>query len=124
MGIFNFNRTVANEEKIEKQFEKVLASGENVVIAYRLIRDLIILTNLRLIVIDKKGITGRKKLIRSYPLRRISYYEIENAPYFDIDSEVCIWFTGLKEPVKFTLSKGTNVFEFGKLLTTYALGDK
>ena len=94
------------------------------IIVYRLIRDLVILTDLRLIIVDKKGITGRKKTIKSYPLKRICCYEIENAPFFDIDNEVCIWFTGLKEPLKLTFSKGTNVFEFAKLLTTYALGDK
>lgn len=120
MGIIN--RTDANEEKIERQYEKILAEGEKVIIAYRLIRDLIVLTNYRLLVIDKKGVTGRKKLITSYPLAKISHYEIENSPYFDLESEVSIWFVGIKEPLKFTLSKGTNVFEFDKLLTTYALG--
>ncbi len=119
MGLFN--NTDANEEKIEKQYDKMLADDEYVVIAYKLIRDLIILTNLRLIIIDKQGVTGRKKLITSYPLGRLCRYQIENAPYFDIDNEVIIWFDGVNEPVSFTLSKGTNVFEFVKHLTTYAL---
>lgn len=116
MGLFN--STDANEEKIEKQYEKMLAEGEQVIIAYKLVRDLIVLTNYRLITVDKQGITGKKKLIVSYPLKRLCRYQIENSPYFDIDSEVMIWFEGVNEPVKFTLSKGTNVFEFCKFLTT------
>lgn len=119
MGIFN--NSDANEEKIEKQYEKMLTDGETVVIAYKLVRDLIILTNLRLITIDRQGLTGKKKLIISYPLFRVCRYQIENSPYFDIDSEACVWFEGVNEPVKFTLSKGTNIFEFCKLLSTYAL---
>src|SRR5690554_7938165 len=102
MGIFNFKRKVISEDKFLKQYEKMLADEEIVIVVYRLIRDLIILTNLRLIVVDKRGITGKKKTIRSYPLNRISCYEIENAPFFDIDNEVCIWITGLKEPLKLT----------------------
>lgn len=119
MGLFN--NTDVNEEKIEKYYEKMLADGEEVIIAYKLVRDLIVLTNLRLITIDKQGLTGKKKLIISYPLFRLCRYQIENSPYFDIDSEVCIWFEGVNEPVKFKLSKGTNVFEFNKHLSTYGL---
>ncbi len=122
MGIFN--NTGANEEKIEKQYEKMLAEGEEVIIAYRLVRDLIVLTNLRLMTIDKQGVTGKKKLITSYPLFKLCRYQIENSPYFDIDSEVKIWFDGVNEPVKFTLSKGTSVFEFDKFLSTYGLRSK
>lgn len=119
MGLFN--NTDANEEKIEKQFEKMMGEGETVVIAYKLVRDLIVLTNCRLITIDKQGLTGRKKEVVSYPLFRIVKYKFENSPYFDIDSEVCLWFEGVGEPVKFTFSKGTNVYEFIKLLTTYSI---
>ncbi len=119
MGLFN--NTDANEEKIEKQYQEMLAEGEEVVVAYKLVRDLIILTNLRLITVDKQGVTGKKKLIVSYPLYKLCRYELENSPYFDIDSEVSIYFDGVNEPVKFKLSKGTNIFVFGKLLSTYGL---
>lgn len=121
MGLFN--NTDVNEEKIERQYEKMLGDNERVIQAYKQIRDLIILTNKRLIVIDKQGVTGKKKLIISYPLIRLTRYQIENAPFFDIDNEVVIWFAGVNEPVSFTLSKGTNVFEFAKALTECALGN-
>lgn len=118
MGILNPSDTC--EIKVEKQFERIFAEEEKVVISYKQIRDLIILTNLRLIIIDKKGVTGRKKVVKSYPLNKICYFEIENSPYFDIDNEVIIAFTGIKDPLSFTLSKGTDVYEFSRLLTTYA----
>jgi hypothetical protein len=115
MGILHNSQT--NEEKVFKDYEKLLANDEKIVIAYKLIRDLIIVTNFRIILIDKQGVTGRKKMITSYPLSRIVRYEIENSPYLDIDSEVDIYFAGQEKPVKFELTKGSNVFEFCKILT-------
>ncbi|MDF2699725.1 MAG: uvrD1 [Haloplasmataceae bacterium] len=116
MGIFN--NTNANEDKLEKEYEKMLIEGEEIVQAYKTVRDLIMITSFRFITIDKQGVTGKKQHIICYPLNRVVKYEIENSPYFDIDSEIVIWFEGVQEPVKFTLSKGTNCFEFIKNLTS------
>ena len=82
----------------------------------RQIRDLIIVTNKRLIIVDKKGITGRKKRITSFLWNRIVMFDIENSPYLDFESEVVIQFQGVKKPLTFTIGKLTDVNEFAHTL--------
>jgi Bacterial PH domain len=54
-----------NIEKLEKIFEGILGEGEQIEKAYKVIRDLIVFTNLRLVFVDKKGITGKKTAYHS-----------------------------------------------------------
>ena len=50
----------ANLDKVEKQIASIVVEDESVERAYQLVRDMIVLTNKRIIVIDKQGMTGRK----------------------------------------------------------------
>jgi Bacterial PH domain len=114
MGIFHNSKT--NDDKVTEEIIQFLAEGEEVQYSLQQIRDQIILTNLRLIIIDKQGVTGRKKKVTNYLLNRIVKVEFENSPYLDIDSEIEIQFGGISEPVKFEIAKRTNIFEFTKVL--------
>jgi hypothetical protein len=114
MGIFHNSKT--NDDQITEEIIGFLAEGEEVKYALKQIRDQIILTNLRLIIIDKQGITGKKKTVTNYLLSRIVKVEFENSPYLDIDSEIKIQFGGIADPVSFEIAKRTNIFEFTKVL--------
>lgn len=66
MGIFDGfigNASEADINEVQKEFSAVLAPSEQVEKAYRLVRDLFIFTNKRLILVDKQGITGKKPSI-------------------------------------------------------------
>lgn len=47
-------------EDINKEFAHMLGQSEQIEKAYKLIRDLFIFTNKRLILMDKQGLTGKK----------------------------------------------------------------
>jgi hypothetical protein len=56
----------ADVEAIEKTLEHALADDEKVEKAFQLIRDLIIFTNRRMILVDRQGVTGwRRSITRS-----------------------------------------------------------
>lgn len=114
MGLFH--NTKIDEEDVSKQLDSLLIPGEEVVYSLKQIRDMIVVTNYRLMVVDKQGVTGRKKMITSYLLDRVTKFEVENSPYFDIDSEFAVYFTGTADPVKFEIAKLTNVYEFSRIL--------
>jgi hypothetical protein len=59
--------------------------------AYLLIRDTILFTDRRLILIDKQGITGKKTEYHSIPYRSITHFAVETAGTFDLDAELKIW---------------------------------
>jgi lipopolysaccharide export system protein LptA len=71
--------TKADIEKVERQLERLLATGERVEEAYQVIRDYFVFTNRRLILVDKQGITGKKVEYHSIPYRSIERFSVETA---------------------------------------------
>ena len=54
--------------------EGILIPGEQVELAYALVRDLIVFTEKRLILVDKQGVTGKKTSYKSIPYHSISRF--------------------------------------------------
>ena len=96
-------------EEVDRQLAGVLTEGETVTIAFKLIRDLIVFTDRRLILVDKQGITGRKVSYLTVPYRAITSFSVETAGSFDMDSELKVWVSGRAEPIQKTLKRGANV---------------
>lgn len=92
-----------NASDAQQELGAVLGEGENVELAYKLIRDQIILTNRRLIFIDKQGVTGKKVEYRSIPYKSVTNFSIETAGHLDLDAEMKIWISGIAEPIKKTV---------------------
>ncbi|WP_373756507.1 PH domain-containing protein, partial [Streptococcus ferus] len=63
MGLFSGllgNASQKDVEKVERQLEAILIPDERVELAFSLVRDLIVFTEYRLILVDKQGMTGKK----------------------------------------------------------------
>lgn len=112
----------ANLDKVEKQIESIVVEGESIEQAYQLVRDMIVLTNKRIIVIDKQGVTGRKTEYMSVPYRSIVRYSVESAGTFDLDSDLKLWLSSTAEPLRFDFRKNSHVADIVKILTRYVCG--
>ena len=102
MGLFSGllgNASQKDIEKTERQLEDILTTTENVELAFSLIRDLIVFTDKRLILVDKQGMTGKKTSYKSFPYRSISR-SVETAGHFDLDAELKIWVSSAQEPAE------------------------
>ncbi|GGE29964.1 PH domain-containing protein [Streptococcus himalayensis] len=86
--------------RVEAQLEAVLLPTEQVNEAFSLIRDLIVFTDKRLILVDKQGMTGKKTSYKSIPYRSISRFEVETSGHFDLDAELKIWISSGVEPAE------------------------
>ncbi|GGB35762.1 PH domain-containing protein [Virgibacillus dakarensis] len=93
------NASTANKEAVRKDIGKLLADNEEIDVAFKLIRDLIVFTDKRLILIDKQGVTGKRTEYHSIPYRSISHFSVETAGHFDLDAELKIWISGAEQPV-------------------------
>jgi hypothetical protein len=113
------NAAEADVTDIEKNLERVLADDEDVERAFQLVRDLIIFSNRRLILVDRQGLTGKKTTYHSIPYRAITNFAVETAGHFDLESELKIWISGQEEPVQKTFTRGQTIFEVQKALATY-----
>ncbi|QBJ94558.1 PH domain-containing protein [Rhodococcus sp. ABRD24] len=104
----------------QNEFGRLLGHGEQIHMAYQLIRDSFIFTNRRLILVDKQGITGRKVEYHSIMYRSITHFSVETAGTFDLDAELKIWISGNPAPIQKQFSKGANIYEVQALLTHFA----
>ena len=86
--------------KLEKEFEAILVEGEQIEKAFRLIRDLFVFTNKRLVLVDKQGATGKKVEYHSIPYKSITHFAVETAGHFELDSELKIWLSGTHTPIE------------------------
>ncbi|QWU17524.1 PH domain-containing protein [Paenibacillus sophorae] len=104
-----------------KEYGKILAPGEQIERAYRLIRDMFIFTDKRLILIDKQGMTGKKIAYHSIPYKSITHYSVETAGHFDLDAELCLFVSGSTMPLKKTFNKSVKIYEVQAVLSQYIL---
>jgi Bacterial PH domain len=102
---------------------KILIPNENVVKAYKLVRDQIIFTNERLILIDVQGVTGSKVSYQSIPYSSIKVFSMESAGTFDLDCEIKLYIQGVHEPISLKFKKGTELETIYMTLSTYSLRD-
>ena len=89
-----------DKQKIQAQLVDVLVTGEQVELAFSLVRDLIVFTEKRLILVDKQGMTGKKVSYKSIPYRSISRFTVETSGHFDLDAELKIWVSSAMEPAE------------------------
>ena len=124
MGIFNGlmgNASEINLDALIKEYNKILAENERIEKAYKLVRDLFIFTNKRLILVDKQGVTGKKTEYHSIPYKSITHFSIETAGHFDLEAEFKIWISGNALPIEKQFNSSLNIYELQQVLATYCL---
>ncbi|MFC3041202.1 PH domain-containing protein [Virgibacillus xinjiangensis] len=122
MSIFDSMMGNASEmdvNKAEQELSELLTSSEQVEHAYKLVRDLMIFTNKRLILIDKQGMTGKKAEYHSIPYKHINHFSVETAGTFDLDAELKIWVSGSSAPIEKTFNKQLNIYHVQGVLAEY-----
>jgi hypothetical protein len=87
-----------SENEARKKLSGIILDTEEIDLAFKLVRDLIIFTNKRLIVIDKQGVTGKKTTYHSLPYKSISRFLVETTGHFDLDAELKIFISSAVEP--------------------------
>lgn len=103
------NASEIDIEDVREELEPIVGESENVVKVFKLVRDMFVFTNGRLIIIDKQGMTGKKVDYHSIPYRAITQFTLETAGHLDLDAELKIWVSGQSEPFKQELKKNTVV---------------
>lgn len=124
MGIFNAilgNASEVTIENVSKEFEPLLIEGERIEKAYKLIRDMFIFTNKRLIMAEKQ-IVGTKVDYLSIPYKNVIKFSKESAGILDLDAELKIWVKDQEMPVRKQFGKGgDNINEVYRILSQHIL---
>lgn len=123
MGLLDALLGHAGEKKIDdlhEEFGPLLAPGETLQRAFALIRDLIVFTDRRLILVNKQGVTAKKTEYRSIPYRAITMFSLETAGHFDLESELRIWLSGQPAPIELHLGRNSGAQQIVALMAQHA----
>ena len=125
MGLFSGllgNAGAVSNEELNKEFKILLCEGEQYELGFKILRDMFIFTNKRLILVDKQGMTGSKIEYKSVGYKSISRFSVETAGTFDLDAELKIWVSSETTPsISKKFTKSVNVYDVQKVLANHVL---
>ena len=107
--------------KSADRYQDCLMEGEEVIMEYKGLRDAVVFTEKRLIVIDPQGIRGRKVSIASIPWKTITAYSIENSGTLDLDAELKICGSGFGV-IELEFFKGANMKKINNFINEKVFG--
>ena len=107
--------TFTEETAPSQEISQILLEGEQVFAAYKTIRDIAVVTNRRIVIADRQGITGKKVEIYTIPFKSVTMYSSENAGgILDFNAEIQLWTrAGL---FKLRLNKGVDIRKLDRLI--------
>lgn len=116
------NAGIVDADELQEEYSILFFEGEQVGIGFKLVRDVFIFTNYRLILVDKQGLTGRKVEYLSIGYKSISRFSLETAGRFDFDAELKIWISGENHPsVSKKFNKKVNIYDLQQILAYYVM---
>ncbi len=115
------NAREVGAEELHRNLGGILADEEYIDKGFKMVRDLIVFTNKRLILVDKQGVTGKKVEIQSIPYRSVTRFAIETVGTFDLDSEMKIWLSGHSKPIERKLQARADIAGVQRIFATYVL---
>ncbi|MBB5711949.1 PH domain-containing protein [Sphingomonas xinjiangensis] len=122
MGIFSSHEI--DVAQIAEKFGSILLPGEEVLAAFRSVRDHAFLTDLRFVLVDVQGVTGSKVEIMSVPYRSIVRFSVETAGTLDLDADLKIWVSSTAAPLQMKISRKADPEAIQRLLAQHVLGRK
>ncbi len=115
------NATEINAVEAQAEIGHILLDGEQVIWAAKLIRDLFVMTNMRIINVDIQGVTGKKSETISIPYRSVLTFAKETAGTIDIDGTLRVWTACHPAGVSWDFSRSVNIEAAYRTLAHYVL---
>ena len=126
--MINFNNnSVWNLKPIEisvvqDEVRGLLIEDEEIVSAFKTVRDQLIFTSKRIISVDIQGVTGARKSYSSMPYSKIQFFTIQTPGFVEIipDSELILTFAN-GFTAKFEFKGNVDIGKIGKMISNYVL---
>lgn len=109
-----------NPNDVAGEVTPLFVQGEELLAAFKGVRDYVVFSNKRLIAVNIQGITGKKRDYTSLPYSRIQAFSVETAGTFDLDAELDLWFSGLGK-VRLEFKGKIDVRALSQLIASHVL---
>lgn len=107
-------------DDIARDVHPLLVDNEQVVAAFKAVRDYVVFTDKRLIAVNVQGMTGKKRDFTSLPWSKVQAWSVETAGHFDLDAELDLWFSGMGK-VRLEFKGQADIQALSKIIASYAL---
>ena len=115
-----FKLSPADPGQLGPEVAPLLVHGEQVIFAFRGVRDFVVFTDKRLIAVNVQGMTGKKRDFTSLPYNKVQAFSVETAGHLDLDAELDLWFSGLGK-VRLEFKGNADIRGLGQLIAHYVL---
>ena len=115
------NASEADIVKIQKEFEQILAKGEEIKRVYKYLRDYFVFTNVRLVLVEKMDVWGKKITYRTIPYSRILQFSIETAGPLNLDNELTLYVAGLDNPLAIKFQRFIDIYELQTAVADFVM---
>lgn len=115
-----FNLKEIKITDVRKEVYDFLVGNEEIVCAFMTIRDQVVFTTKRILVVNVQGLTGKKISYLSYPYSKVQYYGIETAGVLDIDSELILAFNNGAH-LQFDFKTAVDIRKLNNIISQYVL---
>ena len=119
-GVFDLHKVP--DTQLLGDVKQLFINGEQLIGGYQSVRDQVVFTNKRIITIDVKGITGKRKEFFTLPYSKIQYFGIQTPGLVELipDTELTLVFAnGMKADLEFKGS--SDIMAIGRAISTFAL---
>jgi hypothetical protein len=109
-------------EEVRAEVNGLLIHGEEIIMAFKTMRDQLVFTNKRIISIDVQGVTGKRKSFSTMPYSKIQYFSIQTPGFAELipDSELFIMFSNTFT-AKFEFKGNVDIGRIGRIISEYVL---
>lgn len=124
MGLFTGDVKNTGSPEIKKfhaDFKQLLVDGEIIEAGFVVVRDTLLFTNKRLLLVEVQGISGRQTEYLSLPYGNITKFSVQTGENFDLNAELKIWIGSETIPLEKKFNKDLNVYEVQKILASHVL---
>lgn len=117
-----FNLSPISNNDVDPAVQGLLINNEQIVCAFKTVRDQLIFTNARIISVDVQGLTGKKKSYSSLPYSKIQFFSIQTPGFAELvpDSELYIMYAN-GYTAKFEFKGNVDIGKIGRMISGYVL---
>jgi hypothetical protein len=124
MGLFaGVTKSTSSSEtkKFYSDYGQLLVDGEIIEVGFVVLRDTLLFTNKRLILVDIQGISGKQIEYFSIPYNKITKFSVQTGESFDLNAELKLWIGSDTIPIEKRFNKDLSVYEVQKVLASHVL---
>ena len=110
-----------DQKEMEERISRFLLDDEEVIKGYQIVRDVMILTNKRIIIVDYLGLRGKKIEYQMIPYHKINRIYIETPGNLDTDYTLKLFISGSLEPIEKQIKSDIDIYELNRIIFSYML---